>query len=75
MSACRGRPDEGEPNSLYYLSGERRWRCAALVGSEPLDDGPGWQQVKPSTLVYVDVQGLRTEPLTPGRKQRRVTTS
>jgi glutamine amidotransferase len=67
--------DEGEPNSLYCLSGQRRWGGAALVASEPLDDGPGWQRVKPSTLVYADSDGLRAEPFAPGRQRHRVANS
>jgi gamma-glutamyl hercynylcysteine S-oxide hydrolase len=54
-------PDE--PNSLYYLSGEPRWHGGAVVASEPLDDGPGWVEVEPSTLVLADSGRLRTEPL------------
>jgi len=52
-----------EANSLYYLQGEARWRGGALVASEPLDDGPGWHEVEPGTLVRVDGQGVRLEPL------------
>lgn len=54
-------PDE--PNSLYCLKGGDRWRGAAVVASEPLDDGPGWTKVEPSSLVIADPEGLRTEPL------------
>ncbi len=43
--------DSGTPNSLYYLTGEKRWHGGSVVASEPLDDGPGWHEVEPSTLV------------------------
>ena len=42
---------------------EGRWAGALLVASEPLDDGPGWRRVEPSTLVIADRDGLRTEPI------------
>jgi predicted glutamine amidotransferase len=51
------------PNSLYYLSGEPRWRHGSLVASEPLDDGPGWHEVRPSKIILADAEGPRTEPL------------
>ena len=34
-----------------------------MVASEPLDEGPGWQEVGPDTLVRADGRGVRTEPL------------
>ena len=43
-----------------------------LVASEPLDDGPGWQRVKPSTLVTADADGLRTEYFAPGSERHPV---
>ena len=52
-----------EANTLYYLRGEARWRGGAVVASEPLDDGPGWHEVGPDTLVRVDGQGVHLEPL------------
>jgi predicted glutamine amidotransferase len=52
-----------EANSLYYLQGEARWRGGSVVTSEPLDDGPGWHEVEPGTLVRVDGRGVRLEPL------------
>lgn len=52
-----------EPNSLYYLTGEKRWQGGSLVASEPLDDGPGWHRVAPSTLVCADATGLKTSRL------------
>lgn len=65
-----------EPNTLYYLSGEPRWRGGSLVASEPLDDGPGWREVGPDTLVRVDAYGVRLEPLALGRAAgRRCNTS
>ncbi|HWE38248.1 MAG TPA: hypothetical protein VG406_16880 [Isosphaeraceae bacterium] len=53
----------GEPHSLYTLSDQPRWPGAILIASEPLDDGPGWRAVPPSSLVVVDRDGLRIEPL------------
>jgi len=50
----RTRPEPGEANTLYYLEDEPRWRNGVLVASEPLDDGPGWHEVGPDTLVRVD---------------------
>ena len=55
--------EPGEPNTLYYLAGEPRWHGGAVVASEPLDDGPGWHEVEPDTLVRVDARGVRLEPL------------
>lgn len=52
-----------EPNSLYYLTGEERWRGGTVIASEPLDDGPGWQHVEPATLLRVDSRGLCVEAL------------
>jgi glutamine amidotransferase len=52
-----------EPNSLYFLSGEPRWHGGSVVASEPMDDGPGWHKVGPDTLVRLDGQELRPEPL------------
>src|SRR5204863_1812415 len=51
--------DSDEPNSLYSLAGEGRWDGAALVASEPLDDGPGWEPVAPDALLRADDRGLR----------------
>jgi len=34
-----------------------------VVASEPLDDGPGWHEVAPDTLVRVDARGGRVESL------------
>src|SRR4051794_22803617 len=45
--------ESGEANTLYYLEREPRWRGGSLVVSEPLDDGPGWHEVEPDTLVRV----------------------
>jgi glutamine amidotransferase len=55
--------EPGEPNSLYHLRGEPRWHGGSVVASEPLDDGPGWHEVGPDTLVRVDARGVRLEPL------------
>lgn len=55
--------DPGEANTLFYLSGEPRWRGGVLVASEPMDDGPGWQEVGPDSLVHVTGRGVRVEPL------------
>jgi glutamine amidotransferase len=66
--------EPGEPNSLYYLAGQERWHGGSLVASEPLDDGPGWHRVEPSTLVRADTGGIRTESLDlsrAGRTSRR----
>jgi glutamine amidotransferase len=60
--ACRF-AEPVEPNSLYRLSGEDRFRGGSIVASEPLDNGPGWEAVEPSSLVIADGDGLRTEPL------------
>jgi glutamine amidotransferase len=54
--------EPGESNTLYYLEGEPRWR-GAVVASEPLDDGPGWNEVRPDTLVRADGRGASLEPL------------
>jgi predicted glutamine amidotransferase len=55
--------EPGEANSLYYLEGEPRWRGRAVVASEPQDDGPGWHEFPPGTLVRVDGREVRLEPL------------
>ena len=55
--------EPAEANTLYYLRGEARWNGGAVVASEPLDDGPGWHEVGPDTLVRVDGQGVHLEPL------------
>ena len=55
--------EPGEANTLYYLEGEPRWRGGAVVASEPLDDGSGWREVGPDTLMRVDGRGVHLEPL------------
>jgi glutamine amidotransferase len=55
--------EPGEANTLYTLTGEGRWFGGSVVSSEPLDDGPGWHEVGPSTLVRVDRREVRLEPL------------
>jgi glutamine amidotransferase len=55
--------EPGEANSLYELSSEPRWHGGSVVASEPMDDGPGWHKVGPDTLVRVDGQDVRLEPL------------
>jgi gamma-glutamyl hercynylcysteine S-oxide hydrolase len=55
--------EPGEANTLYYLEGEPRWHGGAVVASEPLDDGAGWHEVGPDTLVRVDARGVRLEAL------------
>ncbi len=55
--------DPVEANTLYYLRGEARWNGGAVVASEPMDDGPGWHEVGPDTLVRVDGKGVHLEPL------------
>lgn len=64
--------DHGEPNTLFYVEGEPRWRGGVVVASEPLDDGPGWHEVKPDTLVRADARGVRLEPLGLDREKNRV---
>lgn len=59
--------EPGEPNTLYYLTGEPRWNGGSVVASEPLDDDPGWHAVEPDTLVRVDSRGVHLEPLDPDR--------
>jgi len=56
--------EPGESNTLYYLSGQERWNGGSVVASEPLDDGPGWHEVGPDTLVRADTRGVHMEPLT-----------
>ena len=51
------------PNTLYCLGGESRWSGGSVIASEPLDDGPGWLEVGPDTLVRADARGIRLEPL------------
>ncbi|WP_435017994.1 hypothetical protein TA3x_005621 [Tundrisphaera sp. TA3] len=51
------------PNTLYYLAGESRWSGGSVIASEPLDEGPGWIEVGPDTLVRADARGVRLEPL------------
>jgi glutamine amidotransferase len=53
----------GEANTLYDPSDQPRWRGGFLVASEPMDDGPGWREVGPDSLVRVGAQGVRVEPL------------
>ncbi|MDB5351296.1 MAG: hypothetical protein JWN86_2543 [Planctomycetota bacterium] len=55
--------EPGEASTLYSLQGEPRWHGGVVVASEPLDDGPGWHEVEPGTLVQADGRGLRLEPL------------
>jgi predicted glutamine amidotransferase len=55
--------EPGDANSLYYLTGEKRWGGGTVIASEPLDDGPGWHRVEPSSLVQTGRHGLRVEPL------------
>lgn len=55
--------EPGEANTLYYLEGEPRWRGGAVIASEPLDDGPGWHEVGPDSLLRANRQGVRLEPL------------
>jgi gamma-glutamyl hercynylcysteine S-oxide hydrolase len=55
--------DRGEPNTLYYLSGEPRWHGGSVVASEPLDDGPGWHEIGPGTQVRANARGVHTMPL------------
>lgn len=55
--------EPGEPNTLYYLTGEPRWHGGTIVASEPLDDGPGWHEVDPDTLVRADSRGVHLRPL------------
>jgi glutamine amidotransferase len=55
--------DEGEPNTLVYSEGESRWNGGAMVASEPLDDGAGWIDVGPDSLLHYDAEGVRVEPL------------
>lgn len=55
--------EAAEPDSLYYLHGEPRWQGGALVVSEPLDDGHGWFEVPPGTLVRADASGIRIKRL------------
>jgi glutamine amidotransferase len=53
----------GEANTLFYVSEQPRWRGGVLVASEPMDDGPGWREVGPDSLVRVNTRGVRVEPL------------
>ena len=39
------------------------WLGGVLVASEPMDDGPGWREVGPDSLVRVADRGVRVEPL------------
>ena len=55
--------DPGEPNSLFYASGQGRWLGGSLVASEPLDDGAGWREVEPDSLVRFSGEGVAVEPL------------
>ncbi|MFO0954210.1 MAG: hypothetical protein U0835_24245 [Isosphaeraceae bacterium] len=60
-----------EPNTLFVLEGEARWLGGILVASEPLDDGPGWREVPPDTLLIADERGVHLEPLDLDRAGRR----
>lgn len=55
--------EPGEPNSPYYLTAQERWDGGSVIASEPLDDGPGWKRVEPSTIVRLDAAGVYAEPL------------
>ncbi|MFO0956060.1 MAG: hypothetical protein U0800_01190 [Isosphaeraceae bacterium] len=55
--------EPGEANTLDYLSDQVRWRGGVLVASEPMDEGPGWNEVRPDSLVRVTGDGVRVEPL------------
>jgi glutamine amidotransferase len=52
-----------EPNTLYTHAHAEHWRGGALVASEPLDDSPGWREVKTDALVRLDGRGVHLEPL------------
>src|SRR3954471_14643437 len=64
--------EPGEPNTLYYLSGEPRWNGGSLVASEPLDDGLGWREVGPDRLVRADSRGIHVERLALDAVERAV---
>lgn len=51
--------EPGPAPSLYVA---RDWRGGAVVASEPLDSGPGWEAVPPSSLVRVTAAGVAVEP-------------
>jgi len=53
----------GESNTLFYLEKEPRWQGGVVVASEPLDDGPGWHEIQPDTLLRAGERGVRLEPL------------
>jgi glutamine amidotransferase len=55
--------EPGEADTLYYLSDQPRRRGGVLVASEPIDDGPGWREVRPDSLVRVTGRGVAVEPL------------
>ncbi|GAC1468954.1 MAG: ergothioneine biosynthesis protein EgtC [Isosphaeraceae bacterium] len=55
--------EPGESNSLYYLHREERWQGGSVIASEPLDEGPGWKEVKPGTLVRIKDDHVSLEAL------------
>lgn len=55
--------DGTEPNSLFQLASDERWRGGSLVASEPLDSGAGWREIPPDSLARLDGSGIRVEPL------------
>lgn len=55
--------EPGEPNTLFTLSDQPRWHGGTVVASEPMDDGPGWHEVGPGSLVRATAAGIAVEPL------------
>jgi len=68
--------DPGPPPTLYLLEDEPRGAGGVVLASEPIDDGPGWREVEPSTLVRCGPGGVHLEALglekADGRPRRRM---
>jgi glutamine amidotransferase len=48
---------EGPCNSLYLARGSEALGRGAVVASEPLDQGSGWERVPPRSALHVPVEG------------------
>lgn len=53
-------------DSLYYLQPGERFSGGAIIASEPIDDGPGWNEVPDGSLLEGTVDGVCVSPLAVG---------
>jgi gamma-glutamyl hercynylcysteine S-oxide hydrolase len=69
VAARFGEPDES--SSLYYLADQERWNNGIVIASEPMDSGPGWHKMKPSTLVRASVKDAALERSEIGKSRQK----